>query len=205
MVCWPWHPRPPKKHENHHGWVRVCSLGRGNGRGRWGPASRAFGTGVRNSYPGFHTLCYTLLRGCAADLKGSAHSADPLEKHGVVFRVQGLKQENCNVINQDSQIVFASRLPPRLSRTSGLVGKSCAISVRRPSFVLILGHWPQIGPVLGATLGTTQIVSLECLWAAFGGRASRGAPGASRRQPGRPKRGLPLQRCVFLLRNTQKL
>ena len=35
---------------------------------------------------------------------------------------------------------------------------------------------------------TTQTVSLECLWAAFWGRASRGGPGASRRQPRRPKR-----------------
>ena len=79
--------------------------------------------------------------------------------------------------------------------------------------------WPHIGPVPGTTLGylwgpggfpkrvrrfprdnpqMTQTVSLECLWAAFEGRASRGVPGAARRQPGRPKRGLPLQRnAVF--------
>ena len=94
------------------------------------------------------------------------------------------------------------------------------------AFVCVnLGHWPHIGPVPGPTLGclwgarrppkggpetskrqlrTTQTVSLECLWAAFGGRASRGAPGASRRQPGRPKRGLPLQRRTVFLRRTQK-
>ena len=34
--------------------------------------------------------------------------------------------------------------------------KSSAVPVWKLSFVLILGHWPHIGPVLGATLG--------CLW-----------------------------------------
>ena len=38
----------------------------------------------------------------------------------------------------------------------GLVVKSCAIPVWKLSFVLILGPWPHIGPVPGATL--------RCLW-----------------------------------------
>ena len=81
--------------------------------------------------------------------------------------------------------------------------------------VCLASYWPRPWNDFGVPLGarrlpkggpeiskrqpqTTQTVSLECLWAAFGGRASRGAPGASRRQPGRPKRGLPLQRrAVF--------
>ena len=87
-----------------------------------------------------------------------------------------------------SEIVFASRVPPRLSMTSGLMGKSCAISVRRPSFVLILGHWPHIGPVPGATLG--------CLWGPGG--LPKGARRLPRDNPRRPKpfpwsaSGLPL-------------
>ncbi len=68
-------------------------------------------------------------------------------------------------------------------------------------FGVPLGAWrpPKGGPEISKRQPqTTQTVSLECLWAAFGGRASRGGPGASRRQPGRPKRGLPLQsRAVF--------
>ena len=74
-----------------------------------------------------------------------------------------------------------------------------------------LGHWPHIGPVPGATLGClwgpgslpNEVRRLPRdnprrpkppPWSASGGRASRGGPGASRRQPRRPKRGLPLQR-----------
>ena len=73
-------------------------------------------------------------------------------------------------------------------RTSGLVGKSCAISVRRPSFVLILSHWPHIGPVPGPTLG--------CLWGPGG--FPKGARRLPRDNPRRPKpfpwiaSGLPL-------------
>ena len=62
-------------------------------------------------------------------------------------------------------------------RTSGLVGKSCAISVRRRSFVLILDHWPHIGPVPGATLG--------CLWGPGG--FPKGARRLPRDNPRRPK------------------
>ena len=40
-----------------------------------------------------------------------------------------------------------------LLRTRGLVAKCCAAPVWKPPFVLILGHWPHIGPVPGATLG----------------------------------------------------
>ncbi len=108
--------------------------------------------------------------------------------HGCRVRRPCGAQEDCNVINQDSQIVFASRVPLRLSRTSGLAGKSCAISVRRPSFVLMLGHWPHIGPVPGATLG--------CLWGPGG--FPKGAQRIPRDNPRRPKpfpwsaSGLPL-------------
>ena len=42
------------------------------------------------------------------------------------------------------------------SSYGGLVVKSCAIPVWKLSFVLILGPWPHIGPVPGATL--------RCLW-----------------------------------------
>ena len=38
-------------------------------------------------------------------------------------------------------------------RTRGLAAKCCAAPVWKLSFVLILGHWPHIGPVPGATLG----------------------------------------------------
>ncbi len=95
-------------------------------------------------------------------------------------------------------------------RTRGLVVKSCAVPVWRFSCVLILGHWPHIGPVRGTTLG--------CLWGPGGlpngawrlprdnprrpkpppwsafGVPFQGGPGASRRQPRRPKLGLPPQR-----------
>ena len=59
--------------------------------------------------------------------------------HIVMYQVQTHHQTN-------GAIVFASRVPPRLSRTSGLVGKSCAISVRRPSFVFICVHLPEMCP-----------------------------------------------------------
>ncbi len=86
------------------------------------------------------------------------------------------------------QIVFASRIPPRLLRTRGLVAESCAVPVWKLSFVLILGHWPHIGPVPGATLG--------CLWGPGG--LPKGARRLPRDNPRRPKPfpwiafGLPL-------------
>ena len=81
-------------------------------------------------------------------------------------------------------IVFASRIPPRLLRTRGLVAKCCAVPVWRPSFVLILGHWPHIGPVPGATLG--------CLWGPGG--LPTGARGPPRDNPDDPNHvlGVPL-------------
>jgi hypothetical protein len=66
-------------------------------------------------------------------------------------------------------IVFASRIPPRLLRTRGLVVKSCADPVWKLSFVSILGHWPHIGPIPGTTLG--------CLW------GPGGLPKGARRLP----------------------
>ena len=48
-------------------------------------------------------------------------------------------------------------------RTSGLVGKSCAISVRRLSFVLILGHWPHIGPVPAAAYSVLMFGTPGCV------------------------------------------
>ena len=62
-------------------------------------------------------------------------------------------------------------------RTRGLVVKSCAVPVWRLSFVLILGHWPHIGPVPGATLG--------CLWGPGG--LPNGARRLPRDNPRRPK------------------
>ena len=47
--------------------------------------------------------------------------------------------------------------------------KSCAVPVWKLSFVLILGPWPHIGPVPGATLG--------CLW------GPGGLPSGARRLP----------------------
>ena len=84
----------------------------------------------------------------------------------------------------DPGIVFASRIPPRLLRTRGLVVKSCAVPVWKLSFVLILGHWPHIGPVLGATLG--------CLWGPGG--LPRGPGGFQETTPDDPNRvlGVPL-------------
>ncbi len=40
-----------------------------------------------------------------------------------------------------------------LLRARGLVAKCCAVPVWKSSFVLILGRWHHIGPVIGATLG----------------------------------------------------
>ena len=62
-------------------------------------------------------------------------------------------------------------------RTRGLVVKSCAVPVWKLSFVLILGHWPHIGPVPGATLG--------CLWGLGG--LPKGARRLPRDNPRRPK------------------
>ncbi len=73
--------------------------------------------------------------------------------------------------------VFASRTPPRFLRTRGLVVKSCAVPVWKLSFVLILGHWPHIGPVPGATLG--------CLWGPGG--LPKGSRRLPRDNPRRPK------------------
>ncbi len=62
-------------------------------------------------------------------------------------------------------------------RTRGLVAKCRAVPVWKLSFVLILGHWPHIGPVLGATLG--------CLRGPGGlPKEARGLP---RDNPRRPK------------------
>ncbi len=75
-------------------------------------------------------------------------------------------------------IVFATRSPLRLLRTRGLVVKSCAVPVWRFSFVLILGHWPHIGPVPGASLG--------------GLRGPGGFPNGARRFPSdNPRRPKP--------------
>ena len=57
------------------------------------------------------------------------------------------------------------------------MGKSCAVPVWKLSFVLILGHWPHIGPVPGATLG--------CLWGPGG--LPNGARRFPRDNPRRPK------------------
>ena len=83
------------------------------------------------------------------------------------------------------------------------------------NFGSLASYWPRPWSDFGVPLGagrppkwspgtskrqdqTTQTASLECLWGAFGGRASRGGPGASRRQPRRPKMGLPQQRRAGL-------
>ena len=86
------------------------------------------------------------------------------------------------------KIVFASRIPPRLLRTRGLVVKICAAPERKFSFVLILCHclicarpWNDFGVPVGAGRlrkgspetsqrqpQTFQTASLECLWGAFG-------------------------------------
>ena len=67
------------------------------------------------------------------------------------------------------------------------------------NFGSLASHWPRPWSDFGVPLGagrlpkggpetskrqpqTTQTASLECLWGAFGGRASRGGLGASRRQ-----------------------
>ena len=123
------------------------------------------------------------------------------------------------LIENNREIVFASRIPPRLLEDQWPCGKElCNFSSEAfvcVNFRSLASYWPRPWSDFGVPLGarrppkggpetskrqpqTTQTVSLECLWAAFGGRASRGASGASRRQPGRPKRGLPLQRrAVF--------
>ncbi len=80
-------------------------------------------------------------------------------------------------------IVFVSSIPFRLVRTRGLVVKSCAASVWKLSFVSLLGHWPQIGPVQ-ATLG--------CLW------GPGGLPKEARRFPREnPRRPKPRPWSVF--------
>ncbi len=82
------------------------------------------------------------------------------------------------------RIVFASRIPPRLLRTRGLVVKSCAVPVWKLSFVLILGHCLILAS------------SLDRLWGAFGGReaSQRGPESLQETTPDDPNRvlGVPL-------------
>ena len=116
-------------------------------------------------------------------------------------------------------IVFASRIPPRLLQDQRPCGKElCSTSVEAVvclNFGSLASYWPRLWSDFGVPLGagrppkggpetskrqpqTAQTASLECLWGAIGVRATRGGPGASGRQPRRPKMGLPPQRRAGL-------
>ena len=109
-------------------------MGRGGvgSEGAWS-GGRGFVSGNPRQIKQFHTPRYTVEQ-CAADLKGSAHSADPLEKHGVVWWcIAGFERFS---VSSDPYLDF--RLP--LAHIRGVIYSMLHNSASGPE----IGHWGSV-------------------------------------------------------------